>query len=54
LPESVWELSAVSTIPPSEAVPQAIRFVLQHPAVCSAIIGFAEPREALQACEAVC
>lgn len=40
--------------PPSEAVPQAIRFVLQHPAVCSAIIGFAEPREVLQACEAVC
>lgn len=46
--------SIAAAEPPSEAVPQAIRFVLQHPAVCSAIIGFAEPREVLQACEAVC
>lgn len=46
--------SIAAAEPPSEAVPQAIRFVLQHPAICSAIIGFAEPREVLQACEAVC
>lgn len=46
--------SIAAAEPPTEAVPQAIRFVLQHPAVCSAIIGFAEPREVLQACEAVC
>jgi aryl-alcohol dehydrogenase-like predicted oxidoreductase len=40
--------------PASHAVTEAIRFVLQHPAVCSAIIGFAQPHEVLQACTAAC
>lgn len=37
-----------------EAVPNAIRFALQHPAVCSAIIGFAAPHEVQEAREAIC
>jgi aryl-alcohol dehydrogenase-like predicted oxidoreductase len=40
--------------PASHAVTEAIRFVPQHPAVCSAIIGFAQPHEVLQACTAAC
>lgn len=46
--------SLAAAEPVSHTVPQAIRFVLQHPAVCSAIIGFAQPHEVLQACAAAC
>ena len=55
-PLSLYEqdLRQAQTLPeatrPDTAVPQAIRFVLKHPAVCSAIIGFAEPDEIRQAC----
>lgn len=41
--------SLAAAEPESDAVIQAIRFVLQHPAVCSAIIGFAQPAEVLHA-----
>ncbi|HAV34022.1 MAG: aldo/keto reductase [Planctomyces sp.] len=46
--------SLAAAEPASHAVTEAIRFVLQHPAVCSAIIGFAQPHEVLQACTAAC
>lgn len=46
--------SLAAAEPASHAVTEAIRFVLQHPAVCSALIGFAQPHEVLQACTAAC